>query len=60
MPSWPVPPWPTSSQEEGTTCAPPTKTPESIESYLKDHVELAYHPAGTCRMGIDRDAVVTP
>jgi len=36
------------------------KTPESIDSYLKDHVELAYHPVGTCRMGADREAVVSP
>jgi choline dehydrogenase len=46
--------------EEEVRPGPAYKTPESIESYLKDHVELAYHPVGTCRMGVDSEAVVTP
>jgi choline dehydrogenase-like flavoprotein len=33
---------------------------ESIERYLRDNLEVAYHPAGTCRMGIDDGAVVDP
>lgn len=33
---------------------------ESIERYLRDNVEVAYHPAGTCRMGVDGGAVVDP
>lgn len=29
-----------------------------IENYLRQHVELLYHPVGTCRMGQDEAAVV--
>lgn len=31
-----------------------------IDQFLKDKVESAYHPCGTCRMGTDDNAVVDP
>lgn len=33
---------------------------EALVDYVKARTGLAYHTAGTCRMGIDEDAVVTP
>lgn len=33
---------------------------DEVAEYVRRHVELAYHPAGTCRMGTDAEAVVTP
>lgn len=33
---------------------------EETESFLRDNVELLYHPSGTCRMGIDEGAIVGP
>lgn len=33
---------------------------QSIDRFLKEKVESAYHPCGTCRMGTDEDAVVDP
>jgi choline dehydrogenase-like flavoprotein len=33
---------------------------EQLRNYIRRNTELAYHPVGTCRMGIDSDAVVTP
>jgi choline dehydrogenase len=32
----------------------------SLEDYIRRHTEIAYHPSGTCRMGTDAGAVVTP
>ena len=31
-----------------------------IDQFIKDKVESAYHPCGTCRMGTDTNAVVDP
>jgi len=33
---------------------------DAIAAYIKNNTDLAYHPVGTCRMGIDEGAVVTP
>jgi choline dehydrogenase len=37
-------------------------TDEAIDAFVRDHVESAYHPCGTCRMGAPDDpgAVVDP
>jgi choline dehydrogenase len=40
----------------GETCTEPA----AIAEYIRAHTEGAYHPAGTCRMGADADAVVSP
>jgi choline dehydrogenase-like flavoprotein len=32
----------------------------SIQDYIRSNTELAFHPVGTCRMGVDEEAVVTP
>jgi choline dehydrogenase len=42
--------------EPGSQCT----TPQALADYVRARTGLAYHPAGTCRMGIDEDAVVTP
>ena len=31
-----------------------------LDDFIRHHVESAYHPCGTCKMGIDRMAVVDP
>ena len=33
---------------------------EEVDSFLRRELELLYHPAGTCRMGVGEDAVVDP
>lgn len=38
------------------------RTDEQLDEFIRAHVESAYHPCGTCRMGAedDREAVVDP
>lgn len=36
------------------------RSPPEIRDYLRRNVETLYHPAGTCKMGTDADAVVDP
>ncbi|MCW2878419.1 MAG: Choline dehydrogenase [Sphaerisporangium sp.] len=36
------------------------ETDEEIAELVRRHSETLYHPAGTCKMGIDDDAVVDP
>jgi choline dehydrogenase len=33
---------------------------DALRGYIPGHCEIAYHPIGTCRMGTDAGAVVTP
>jgi choline dehydrogenase-like flavoprotein len=42
--------------EPGPEC---TST-EQLDGYLRDNAATVYHPVGTCRMGVDSDAVVNP
>jgi len=35
-------------------------TEQALVEYVKARAGLAYHASGTCRMGVDEDAVVTP
>ncbi|MBX6322904.1 MAG: choline dehydrogenase, partial [Rhodospirillaceae bacterium] len=37
---------------------PQVQTDAEIDEFVRQKVESAYHPCGTCRMGTDRDAVV--
>ncbi|GAA3808146.1 GMC family oxidoreductase N-terminal domain-containing protein [Sphaerisporangium flaviroseum] len=36
------------------------ETDEELARYVREHSETLYHPVGTCKMGIDDDAVVDP
>ncbi len=31
-----------------------------VDEFIRQHAESAYHPCGTCRMGVDAEAVVDP
>ncbi len=33
---------------------------EAIEAYIRKTGDTAWHPVGTCKMGIDNEAVVDP
>ncbi|NRA30353.1 MAG: GMC family oxidoreductase N-terminal domain-containing protein, partial [Parvularculaceae bacterium] len=37
-----------------------TETDDQVDRLVKDTAETVYHPVGTCRMGADDDAVLTP
>jgi choline dehydrogenase len=40
--------------------SPTLVSDEELEDYIRDNVSLAYHPAGTCAMGPEDAAIVTP
>lgn len=46
--------------EEETCPAIDYTDPQAMENFIRNNTELAYHPIGTCRMGVDENAVVTP
>ena len=35
-----------------------TKSDEELDAFVREYSESAYHPSCTCRMGLDKDAVV--
>jgi len=35
-------------------------TPPAVEDFIRSAAELLYHPVGTCKMGVDSEAVVDP
>jgi choline dehydrogenase len=39
---------------------PEVQSDDEIDGFVREHVESAYHPCGTCRMGDDDMAVVDP
>lgn len=39
---------------------PDVRTPDQIKNWLLNNSYSYSHPVGTCKMGVDRDAVVTP
>lgn len=39
---------------------PSVQNATALEHYVRTYAGIAYHPVGTCRMGTDDDAVVTP
>lgn len=39
---------------------PDVAAPDEVEAWLAENAVTAYHPAGTCRMGVDEMAVVDP
>jgi choline dehydrogenase len=39
---------------------PDVQSDDEIDGFVREHVESAYHPCGTCRMGDDDMAVVDP
>jgi len=45
---------------EETFPGPSVKTDEEIRRFTRDTLGTTFHPAGTCRMGRDRMAVVDP
>jgi choline dehydrogenase len=40
--------------------SPDVRTPEDLAGYARSVVDTGYHLVGTCRMGVDEGAVVTP
>jgi len=39
---------------------PQLQSDAELAEYIRRHAETAYHPVGSCRMGVDDDAVVDP
>ncbi|MEM0976862.1 MAG: GMC family oxidoreductase N-terminal domain-containing protein [Pseudomonadota bacterium] len=39
---------------------PPNPSDSDWEAYIRARAETIYHPVGTCKMGVDADAVVDP
>lgn len=39
---------------------PLDKSDDGLAKHIRERVETIYHPVGTCKMGIDQDAVVNP
>jgi choline dehydrogenase-like flavoprotein len=39
---------------------PEHESAEALHAYVRRNVGSGFHPAGTCKMGVDRDAVVDP
>jgi choline dehydrogenase-like flavoprotein len=39
---------------------PQVQTDDEIRAWVRSHAETIYHPVGTCRMGLDDQAVVDP
>ena len=37
---------------------PDAQTDSELDHFVREHAESAYHPCGTCRMGIDNESVV--
>lgn len=38
----------------------PLKNKKDIKAFIRSHAETIYHPVGTCKMGVDEQAVVDP
>jgi choline dehydrogenase-like flavoprotein len=39
---------------------PEVQSDEQIRAWIRSHAETLYHPVGTCKMGLDDQAVVDP
>jgi len=42
-----------------TSPGPDVVSDDEIDGYIQQHAATMFHPAGTCKMGSDKDAVVT-
>ena len=40
----------------GSNC----QSDDELDAFVKSNAESAYHPCGTCKMGVDNDSVVNP
>jgi choline dehydrogenase-like flavoprotein len=40
--------------------APDSDSDADLTAFIRSHAQTTYHPVGTCRMGVDEDAVVDP
>jgi choline dehydrogenase-like flavoprotein len=46
--------------EAHVTPGPAFESDVALGQFVRDNTEVAFHPIGTCRMGVDVDAVVNP